>query len=140
MDVVGRNAMPASLSLPAVPLLGTLLLQLLLQLPTVTSVAPTGAPYPSAPVATNIMLLVVDDLRPQIRAYGVDWMHTPHIDQLAAEGMLFERAYVQQSICAPTRNSFLSGRYPDKTRAWNFIVRAATTRPLVNPASAPPAL
>jgi iduronate 2-sulfatase len=138
VDVVGRNAMPALLSLPAVPLLGALLLQLL-QLPTVTS-APTGAPYPSAPVATNIMLLVVDDLRPQIRAYGVEWMHTPHIDQLAAEGMLFERAYVQQSICAPTRNSFLSGRYPDKTRAWNFIVRAATTRPLVHPASAPLAL
>ena len=35
--------------------------------------------------------------------------------------MLFERAYVQQSICSPTRNSFLSGRYPDKTRTWNFI-------------------
>eukprot|EP01048_Picozoa_sp_COSAG05_P019621 COSAG05_NODE_3121_length_2308_cov_2.488909_2_plen_218_part_00 len=53
--------------------------------------------------------------------YGVPWMHTPHIDRLASEGMLFENAYVQQSICSPTRNSFLSGRYPDKTKTWNFI-------------------
>ena len=42
----------------------------------------------------------------------------PHIDQLASEGVLFENAFVQQAICSPTRNSFLSGRYPDKTRTW----------------------
>ena len=69
----------------------------------------------------NVLLVVVDDLRPQIKAYGVEWMNTPNIDRLAAQGMLFDHAYVQQSICAPTRNSFLSGRYPDKTKAWNFI-------------------
>jgi arylsulfatase A-like enzyme len=71
--------------------------------------------------ARNILMIVVDDLRPQIKAYGVPWMVTPHIDRLASQGVLFERAYVQQSICSPTRNSFLSGRYPDKTRTWNFI-------------------
>ena len=41
-----------------------------------------------------------------------------HIDAFAAESVLFEKAYVQQSICSPTRNSFLSGRYPDRTRTW----------------------
>eukprot|EP01052_Picozoa_sp_SAG31_P043528 SAG31_NODE_7281_length_1734_cov_2.241590_2_plen_192_part_00 len=75
----------------------------------------------AAAAARNILMIVVDDLRPQIKAYGVPWMVTPHIDRLAAQGMLFERAYVQQAICSPTRNSFLSGRYPDKTRTWNFI-------------------
>eukprot|EP00041_Stephanoeca_diplocostata_P025661 m.677149 g.677149 ORF g.677149 m.677149 type:complete len:547 (-) comp22794_c0_seq3:164-1804(-) len=69
----------------------------------------------------NVLLIVVDDLRPQIKSYGVEYMHTPHIDSLAADGVLFERAYVQQAICSPTRNSFLSGRYPDKTQTWNFI-------------------
>ena len=29
--------------------------------------------------------------------------------------------YVQQPICSPSRNSFLSGRYPEKTGVWNFI-------------------
>lgn len=52
-------------------------------------------------------------------------MITPHIDKLAAQGVLFERAYVQQSICAPTRNSFLSGRYPDKTKACETAASSA---------------
>ncbi len=66
----------------------------------------------------NILLIVVDDLRPQMKTYGVPWMHTPNFDRLADQGVLFENAYVQQSICSPTRNSFLSGRYPDKTKVW----------------------
>jgi arylsulfatase A-like enzyme len=45
---------------------------------------------------------------------------TPHIDQLAAEGLVFARAYVQYSICSPSRNSFMTGRRPDTTRVWNF--------------------
>eukprot|EP00039_Didymoeca_costata_P024040 m.9058 g.9058 ORF g.9058 m.9058 type:complete len:519 (+) comp4000_c0_seq1:127-1683(+) len=69
----------------------------------------------------NILMIVVDDLRPQIGAYGVDYMHTPNIDKLAADGVLFEHAYSQQAICSPTRNSFLSGRYPDKTKVYNFF-------------------
>ena len=43
--------------------------------------------------------------------------------------MQFENAYVQQSICSPTRNSFLSGRYPDKTKTWNFIDDFRTGNP-----------
>ena len=69
----------------------------------------------------NILLIVVDDLRPQTKAYGAAEMVTPNLDALAAEGVLFENAFVQQAICSPTRNSFLSGRYPDKTLTWNFI-------------------
>ena len=38
---------------------------------------------------------------------GHDFMHTPHIDNLAATGTLFNRAYVQYSFCAPSRNSFM---------------------------------
>ena len=54
-------------------------------------------------------------------------MHTPNIDALAAESVLFERAYVQQAICSPTRNSFMSGRYPEKTLTWNFLDDFRTT-------------
>ena len=66
-------------------------------------------------------MIVIDDLRPQLKTYGLPFMHTPHMDALAADGVLFENAYAQQSICSPSRNSFLSGRYPSKTLTWNFI-------------------
>jgi hypothetical protein len=47
-------------------------------------------------------------------------MHTPNINALAKTGLLFTRAYCQQAICSPSRNSFMSGRRPDTTMAWNF--------------------
>jgi arylsulfatase A-like enzyme len=70
------------------------------------------------PTYKNVFMIVVDDMRPQTKAYGADYMHTPNLDKLASEGAMFENAYVQQSICSPTRNSFLSGRLPDKTKTW----------------------
>lgn len=83
------------------------------------AVGVAAAPAPAG--LKNVLLIVIDDLRPQLGAYGLDEMHTPHIDRLASEGVLFTRAYAQQAICGPTRNSFMSGRYPEKTLTWNFI-------------------
>ena len=68
----------------------------------------------------NAAFIVVDDLRPQINAYGHSFMHTPHMDALAANGTLFQKAYVQYSFCAPSRNSFMTGRRPDATRVFSF--------------------
>ena len=45
---------------------------------------------------------------------------TPNFDRLTSEGVTFTRAYAQQAICGPSRNSFLSGRRPDKIRTWTF--------------------
>ncbi|MGJ8696578.1 MAG: sulfatase [Verrucomicrobiaceae bacterium] len=61
----------------------------------------------------NILVFFMDDLRPELGCYGVDGVLSPNIDALASEGMLFERAYCQQAICAPSRISMLSGLYPD---------------------------
>mmetsp|Transcript_644 Transcript_644/g.1539 ORF Transcript_644/g.1539 Transcript_644/m.1539 type:complete len:562 (+) Transcript_644:62-1747(+) len=69
----------------------------------------------------NVLFLVADDLRPSLGAYGVDLGHTPNIDKLAEEGLTFTRAYTNYAFCAPSRNSFMSGRLPDTTRVWNFI-------------------
>eukprot|EP00755_Sulcionema_specki_P003320 Sspe_Gene.120063::Locus_117712_Transcript_1_1_Confidence_1.000_Length_434::g.120063::m.120063/K01136/IDS; iduronate 2-sulfatase len=70
----------------------------------------------------NVLFIAVDDLRPEImEGYGQSYMHTPNLDKLAKESLVFNRAYCQQAICGPTRNSFLSGRRPQRTQAWNFI-------------------
>ena len=69
----------------------------------------------------NVLYIVVDDLRPQLGAYGQREMYTPNIDKLANQSLVFERAYCQQAVCAPSRNSFMTGRRPDTTKAWNFI-------------------
>eukprot|EP01060_Flectonema_neradi_P000043 TRINITY_DN1003_c5_g1_i1.p1 TRINITY_DN1003_c5_g1~~TRINITY_DN1003_c5_g1_i1.p1 ORF type:complete len:543 (+),score=96.35 TRINITY_DN1003_c5_g1_i1:52-1629(+) len=69
----------------------------------------------------NVLFIAVDDLRPELNHLGHEFMHTPNIDKLAAGGMSFQRAYVQYSFCAPSRNSFMTGRRPDTTKAWSFM-------------------
>ncbi|MDB4304438.1 sulfatase [Akkermansiaceae bacterium] len=61
----------------------------------------------------NVLIFFIDDLRPELECYGEEGIESPHIDALASEGVLFERAYCQQAICAPSRISMLSGLYPD---------------------------
>ncbi len=61
----------------------------------------------------NVLFIAVDDLRPELGCYGADHINTPNFDRLAANGMLFERAYCQQAVCAPSRNSLMTGLRPD---------------------------
>ncbi len=60
----------------------------------------------------NVLFIVVDDLRPLIGAYGADEISTPNIDRLAADGVVFRRAYSQWPACGPSRASILSGLRP----------------------------
>ncbi|MDP5063033.1 MAG: sulfatase [Haliea sp.] len=62
--------------------------------------------------ALNVLLIVADDLGPQLGVYGDSQAQTPNIDQLAAAGVLFEQAYVTQASCSSSRSSILSGLYP----------------------------
>jgi iduronate 2-sulfatase len=66
----------------------------------------------------NVLYIVADDLRPELAAYGLP-RRTEHIDSLAKAGTTFLRTYAQQALCGPSRNSFMSGRRPDQTFAWN---------------------
>lgn len=61
----------------------------------------------------NILFIAIDDLRPELGCYGSEIALTPHMDALAGDGLLFDRAYCQQAICSPSRASIMTGARPD---------------------------
>ena len=69
----------------------------------------------------NVLFVVSDDLRPELPCYGCDHVLAPRTTALAQESITFTRAYAQQALCAPSRNSFLSGRRPAHTKSWQFV-------------------
>ena len=59
----------------------------------------------------NVLWIDIDDQSPWFSAYGEDLVDTPNIDALAAQGVLFERAYAPTPVCSPTRSSLITGSY-----------------------------
>lgn len=63
----------------------------------------------------NVIIIVSDDHAYQtIGAYGSKLMQTPNIDRIAGEGVRFDKAYVTNSICGPSRAVILTGKYSHK--------------------------
>lgn len=57
----------------------------------------------------NILMILVDDLKPAMGCYGDKIAITPNMDKLASRGMKFEKAYCNQAVCAPSRNNLMLG-------------------------------
>lgn len=89
-------------------------------LPLVALVAAPLAVAATSPARPNVLFVAVDDLRVNLGCYGDPVARTPHLDRLAARGTLFTRAYTQQAVCNPSRQSLLSGRRPDSIRVWDL--------------------
>jgi arylsulfatase A-like enzyme len=93
--------------MPSIDTARRILLTLLVVLPAVTRVTYAAPP--------NIVFIFADDHAYQaIGAYGSKINQTPHIDRLAAEGMRFDKCYVTNSICGPSRACILTGKYSHK--------------------------
>lgn len=71
----------------------------------------------------DVLLITVDDLRPQLGCYGLAHVISPNIDALASEGVLFEQARAQLSLCTPSRNSMMSGLRPDTSGMYTLSDR-----------------
>jgi arylsulfatase A-like enzyme len=72
-----------------------------------------SGPYLS-PSAPNILCIMVDDLGfGDLSCQGANDLLTPHIDQLAEQGMRMTQFYANCTVCSPSRASLLTGRYPD---------------------------
>lgn len=66
----------------------------------------------------NILLICVDDLRPELACYGNPIIQTPNIDRLGSSAFVFNRHYVQAAICGPSRSSLMTGKVSQQWDPW----------------------
>lgn len=63
----------------------------------------------------NVLMILVDDLKPAMGCYGDKIAITPHMDRLASQGMRFDLAYCNQAVCAPSRFTLMLGAHSTST-------------------------
>lgn len=84
----------------------------------------------------NVVLIVADDLGVgdvQALSGGRGKIATPHLDRLAAQGMVFTDAHSGSSVCTPTRYGLLTGRYAWRTRLQAGVFDGVNDEPLIAP-------
>ena len=78
----------------------------------------------------NILILMADQMTPRVlSAYGGQVAKTPTIDRLAREGVVFENAYCNSPLCAPSRYALMSGQLPSATGGYDNAAEFAADTP-----------
>ncbi|MEM9585664.1 MAG: sulfatase-like hydrolase/transferase [Planctomycetota bacterium] len=101
----------------------------------ITSVQAWAQESASPLARPNVLMILVDDLKPAIGAYGDPHAKTPHLDQLIGRGMRFDAAYCNQAVCAPSRFTLMLGSHSTSTALYGLgsrvreIVPDAVTLP-----------
>ncbi len=72
------------------------------------------------PEKPNVLLIYVDDLRPELASYGAAHIQSPNIDALAEKGIKFTNAYCNVPVCGASRASMLTGMLPTKNRFLDY--------------------
>lgn len=68
----------------------------------------------------NILIVMVDQLNPSfLRLHGHPLVKTPHLDALAARGMVFDKAYCNSPLCSPSRTALMTGSLPSRTGGYD---------------------
>ena len=76
-------------------------------------------PQPDRP---NVLFIISDDLTATaVSSFEGTVCKTPHIDELAREGVRFSMAYCQYPVCGPSRASLMSGYYPSATTTYGYV-------------------
>jgi iduronate 2-sulfatase len=78
------------------------------------------AAVPQTAQRPNVLLIMIDDLKPAIHAYGDPTAITPNIDRLIARGTKFNLAYANQAVCAPSRMNLMTGARSTSSGIYDF--------------------
>ena len=84
-----------------------------------------------------MLLICIDDLRPELACFGASYIQSPNIDRLAAQGRIFRSHYVQAPTCGASRYTLLTGRY---SVGGNGALFQRATRIKAKPESVPPSM
>lgn len=82
----------------------------------------------------NILIMIGDDCTyNDLPIFGGQNVRTPHIDQLASEGLIFNRAFLSMAMCNPCRTELYTGLYPVRNgSAWNHSAARSEVRSIVH--------
>lgn len=94
----------------------------LLSLIASAAVAGLAAPFPTQERQPNFIVFFIDDLGwADLGCCGSVYHQTPHVDQLAAEGVRFVQGYSACTVCSPSRAALLTGKAPARLHLTDWI-------------------
>lgn len=82
---------------------------------------PYVPPFPTPAGAKDVIMIAIDDMRPELGAYGCQHMDTPFLDAFARDALVFDRAYCAVAWCSPSRTALLTSRRPDTSMTWSVV-------------------